>query len=81
MITEKDSLLKIKLKEQEKLQLKQYYPERIIKNRYKQSFKNTPQRIKKCKRTRKKEDLTFYVNFYFKQPQSFLLTASDKHQT
>ena len=58
MITGKDSLKVIKLKELETLLLEQHYAERI-KSRYEHNFKNTPKRIKKWKRTRKKR--RFYI--------------------
>ena len=38
-------------------------PGKNYKKRYKQSFKNTPKWIKKCKSTREKEYLAFHVNF------------------
>ena len=67
VIAEKDSLKEINLKELKTLLLEQHY---CYKCRYKQSFKNTPNWIKKCKETRRKEVLTFYFNLWSTQPQS-----------
>ena len=50
----------MKLKELETILLEQYYPERIIKAGINKALKIPQNELKKCKATRKKEDLTFY---------------------
>ena len=57
MITEKDSLREIKLKELETVLLEQHYPERIIKG-----IKNKALKIPKNELRNVKALLTFYFN-------------------
>ena len=59
----KNYLKEIRLKELETLlsTSRVALPKKNYKSRYKHSFKSISERIKKCKITRKKEDLTFYI--------------------
>ena len=45
-------------------------PGKNYRKRYKQSFKNTPKWIKKCKSTREKEYLAFHVTFSPSNPKT-----------
>ena len=62
MISEKDSLKEIKLKELGTLLLEQHYPERIIKAGINKALKIPQNELRNVKKQEKKEDLTFYFN-------------------
>ena len=70
MIAEKYSLKDIKLKEQEKLSLEQYYPERIIKAGIYKALKIPQNELRNVKELEKKKILTFISNFNSNNPKA-----------
>ena len=71
MIAKKDSLGGIKFLRTRNTSTRAALPKKNYKSRYKQSFQNTPKRIKKCKRTRKKKILSFISMFNPSNPKNF----------
>ena len=63
MISEKDSLKEIKLKELETLLLEQHYPERIIKAGIEKALKIPQNELRKVKEQEKKKILPFISTF------------------
>ena len=62
MISEKDSLKEIKLKELKTLLLEQHYPERTIKACINKALKIPQNELRNVKEQEKKQNLTFYFN-------------------
>ena len=70
MIAEKYSLKDIKLKEQEKISLEQYYPERIIKAGINKALKIPQNELRNVKELEKKKILPFISTFNSNNPKA-----------